>query len=165
MPEAPKDSILNKTKALLGVELDDDSFDIEIITLINSVFADLVLLGIGPDEGYMIEDSTTPWSDYLENKLYLNQVKSYMYLRVRMLFDPPATSFALDSTKEQINKYEFMLSLYAPKAVYGPTVVVPPVVVPTPPVVIPSEEDDLEFGTTIPDANTEGVFYLRKVTN
>lgn len=124
-----EDSILDKTKKILGIEAEYDVFDIDIITHINSVFATLTQLGIGPEEGYMIEDNSTQWDEYLENKLYLNSVKSYMYLRVRVLFDPPTTSFALSAMSEQIKEMEFRLSLYAPKTVYPGEPVVP--VVPT----------------------------------
>lgn len=112
------DSILTKTKKMLGIAEDYEEFDVDVITYINSVFARLVQLGIGPEEGYMIEDKTTQWTDYLDGALYLNSVKSYMYMRVRVLFDPPATSFALAALQEQIKEEEFRLSLYAPKATY-----------------------------------------------
>lgn len=122
MPSGPADSIVNKTKKILGIEADYDAFNIDIITHINSVFSDLVLLGIGSEVGFAIEDETTEWSSYLESKLYLNQVKSYMYLRVRLLFDPPSTSFAIDAMQKQIEKYEWLLSLYAPKTIYTTTI-------------------------------------------
>lgn len=114
------DSILDKTKKMIGIPEDYDVYDIDIITNINSVFATLTQLGIGPSDGYMIEDSTPQWDDYLGGKLYLNIVKSYMYQRVRLMFDPPATSFALAAIQEQIKEAEFRLSLYAPEATYGP---------------------------------------------
>lgn len=116
MPVA--DSILDKTKKILGIEAEYDAFDTDIITHINTVFSTLSQLGVGPTDGFMIEDNTTLWTDFLEGKLELNQVRSYMYLRVRILFDPPATSFALDAMKQQILEFEWRLSIYAPKAVY-----------------------------------------------
>lgn len=115
---AGDDSILDKTKKLLGIEVEYTAFDIDIITHINSVFATLSQLGIGPEDGFSIEDGATQWVEFLENKPYLNQVKSYMYLRVRNLFDPPATSFALAANEKQIEEFEWRLSLYAPKTVY-----------------------------------------------
>lgn len=110
---AVPNSILDTTKKVLGVAPENTVFDIDILMYINSVFADLVLIGVGPDEGYAIEDSTTLWTDYLEGKLYLNQVQAYMYLRVRLLFDPPATSYATEALRKQADKYEWMLSLYS----------------------------------------------------
>lgn len=120
------DSILIKTKKLLGIGEDYDEFDIDIITHINSTFATLTQLGIGPDDGYMIEDASTEWVDYLGDAKYLNSVKSYMYQAVRLKFDPPATSFALAALQEQMKEAEFRLSLYAPQATYdGSTPVTP----------------------------------------
>lgn len=117
---AGEDSILDKTKKMLDIESDYDVFDSTIIAHINSVFSTLQQLGIGPTEGFMIEDDQVEWPAYLENKLHLNMVRSYMYLRVKTLFDPPPTSFALAAVKEQISEMEWRLSLYAPKAVYAP---------------------------------------------
>lgn len=120
------DSILTKTKKMLGITEDYEEFDIDVVTHINSVFARLFQLGIGPENGYMIEDKATQWVDYLGDALYLNNVKSYMYMRVRVLFDPPATSFALAAIQSQIDEEEFRLSLYAPPANYGDGSVTPP---------------------------------------
>jgi hypothetical protein len=119
------DSILDSTKKLLGIAEDYDVFDIDIKIHINSVFSTLLQLGIGPTEGFMIEDDSETWAQYLEDKLYLNQVKSYMYLRVRNLFDPPTTSFAIEAFKAQISELEWRLSLYAPKPIYSTDIPVP----------------------------------------
>lgn len=113
------DSILDKTKKMIGIPEEYDVFDINIITDINSTFAKLTQLGIGPAEGFMIEDNTIQWSAYLDGKPYLNLVKSYMYQTVRLAFDPPSTSFAITAIQEQIKEAEFRLSLYGPKTTYG----------------------------------------------
>lgn len=122
MAESPKNSILANTKKLLGIEDDYTAFDVDILTHINSVFSTLTQLGIGPESGFRIDDSSVEWSSFIsEDKPYLNNVKSYMYLRVRILFDPPTTSFALDAMKEQVKEFEWRLSLYAPPATYSET--------------------------------------------
>jgi hypothetical protein len=104
-------SILDSTKKNLGIEADYTAFDVDILTHINTVFADLNQLGIGPDEGFAIEDAAPVWDDYLAGDANLNQVKTYMYLRVRLLFDPPATSYLINSLKEQQQALEWRLNV------------------------------------------------------
>ena len=106
-----EESILRSTKKNLMVSVDDDAFDDVIITHINSVFADLNQLGIGPETGFAIDDDTTEWGAYLVGDLNLNSVKTYFYLRVRLLFDPPATSFHLTALQAQIDRMEFRLNV------------------------------------------------------
>jgi len=106
------DSILNSTKKVLGIAEDDDSFDLDILMHINTVFTTLHQLGIGPLDGFMIEDSETTWSDYLEDNTNLNAVKSYMYVRVKLLFDPPSTSFAIEAMQKQVTEFEWRLNVY-----------------------------------------------------
>jgi hypothetical protein len=123
MADELTDSILDKTKLMLNIEPEDTDFDVVIIAHINSVFADMVVLGVGPTLGFAIEDKVAQWSEYTDDKLHLNQVRSYMYSRVRLLFDPPTTSFAIDAIQKQIDKYEFYFTLYAPKNDYTDTVI------------------------------------------
>lgn len=103
-------SILGSTKKLLGLDMDYDVFDLDVITHINSVFTTLQQLGVGPTNGYFIEDATANWEDYIGTD-QINSVRSYMYLRVRLLFDPPATSFAIDSLKAQAQELEWRLNV------------------------------------------------------
>lgn len=105
------DSILTSTKKILGIAGDYDAFDLDIITHINSVFATLTQLGVGPVEGFMIEDSVAVWGDLLGADPRLNSVKTYVYLRVRMLFDPPATSHLVDAFKQQVQEFEWRLNV------------------------------------------------------
>jgi hypothetical protein len=84
----------------------------DIVMHINSVFAILHQLGIGPADGFAIEDDTATWSDFLADVIPLNNVKSYVYLRVRMLFDPPATSFLQTSMEKQIEEFGWRISTY-----------------------------------------------------
>lgn len=105
------DSILLSTKKILGIDANYTAFDIDIITHINSVFSDLNQLGIGPVDGFIIADEFTTWDLFLENDPRLNAVKSYMYLRVRLLFDPPQTSYLITSLKEQAKEMEWRLNV------------------------------------------------------
>jgi hypothetical protein len=101
------DSILDSVKAMLGIDSSNTDFDTEIIIYINSTFMLLSQLNVGPDTGFSIEDNTKLWSDYLgDNETLLSGVKSYMYLKVRVVFDPPATSFVIDAFNSQILELE-----------------------------------------------------------
>ena len=106
-----ENSILKSTKKILGVAADYTAFDLDIITHINSVFSILHQLGIGPDEGFAIEDSTDEWSDYVVPAFQLTLIKTYIYLRVRMLFDPPGTSYLIEAMNKQIQEYEWRLNV------------------------------------------------------
>lgn len=103
-------SILNSIKKVVGLAEDDTSFDLDILMHTNAVLATLTQLGVGPEEGFEIEDATSVWEDLLPDKRY-NFVKSYVYLRVRMLFDPPQTSFLKDGFEEQMNEYVVRISI------------------------------------------------------
>jgi hypothetical protein len=111
MPD-PQTSILDSTKKALGIAPDYDVFDPELIVFINGVFTTLQQLGVGPTQGYMITGSADEWSAFLGNDPLLNNVKTYMYLRVRMIFDPPATSFSQDAFREQIKELEFRMNVH-----------------------------------------------------
>lgn len=105
------DSILTSTKKVLGVDDAYTAFDVDILMHINTVLATLNQLGIGPDAGFMIEDKAATWADFLGTDLRLNPVKSYVYLRVRMLFDPPTTSFLINAMNEQVKELEWRLNV------------------------------------------------------
>lgn len=103
------DSILNSVKKMLGMGIDYEPFDADIIIHINSVFANLHQMGVGPQNGFSISDSSTKWSDYTNDDSLMNNVKSYMYLKVRLLFDPPTASSVLESFNNQIKEFEYRL--------------------------------------------------------
>lgn len=105
-------SILTSTKKILGLAEDYTVWDLDIITHINSAFSDLTQLGVGPPAGFMIEDETVQWTDFLGDDLQLNSVKTYIYLRVKLLFDPPATSFAISAMQDQIDRLEWRLNIH-----------------------------------------------------
>ncbi len=106
-----EDSILKSTKKILGIDAAYQAFDLDIITHINSVFTTLNDLGVGPLEGFMIEDDTATWLGYEPNPLQRNAVKTYVFLRVKLLFDPPQTSFHIQAMNEQIKELEWRLNV------------------------------------------------------
>jgi hypothetical protein len=103
-------SILTSTKKILGISEDYEAFDTDIITHINSTFAILNQLGVGPVDTFSIEDDKATWGEFCETQDQLSLVRTYMFLKVRMLFDPPTTSFLIDATNKQIQEYETRLS-------------------------------------------------------
>lgn len=105
------DSILTSIKKNLGVPEDYEVFDPDIILYINSAFATLNELGVGPAEGFMIEDKTTTWVTYLGTDPRLNSVKTYVQLRVKMLFDPPQTGYLVEAMERQILQHEWRLNV------------------------------------------------------
>lgn len=104
------DSILENTKKLLNIPSDYNAFDTDVIIHINSVFAILNQLGVGPTQGFSIEDESATWESFLQGDARLNNIKSYMYLRVRRLFDPPTTSFLQEAVAKQIEELEWRIS-------------------------------------------------------
>lgn len=108
------ESILTSIKKMLGIAEDYTHFDADIIMHINSVFADLAQMGVGPSKGFCIEDSTAIWDDFVPDNLLLNSVKSYMNLRVKILFDPNSMgSSTLASYERQIQQWEWRLNVAA----------------------------------------------------
>jgi hypothetical protein len=106
-------SILISTKKILGVPQDYTVFDHDIITHINTAFSILTQLGVGPTAGFMIEDETTEWNDFIgSTDPQLNSVKSYVYLRTRQLFDPPTTSYLITAMEKQILELEWRLNVH-----------------------------------------------------
>ena len=104
------ESILNSIKTLLGVEEDYEEFDKEIITHINSSLATLNQLGVGPEDGFEITDSSSLWQDFIENnKLLINPTKMYVYYSVRLGWDPPTSATHIESMKNELNKTEFRI--------------------------------------------------------
>ena len=104
-------SILDSTKKMLGLASDYTAFDLDVITHINSVFSVLTQLGIGPERGFSIEDSSTTWDEYLGGNKLLHTIKSYVYLRVRVLFDPPSAGYVLTAIENQIKELEWRINM------------------------------------------------------
>lgn len=107
------ESILTSIKKLLGITEDYTHFDADIVMHINTVFMTLTQLGVGPSNGFIIEDKTAIWSDFIEDPTKYQAVKSYMYLRVKLLFDPPTNSALIEAINRQISEYEWRLNVAA----------------------------------------------------
>jgi len=106
-----EDSILKSVKKNLGIEADDTSFDEDVLTHINSVFATLNQLGLGPTDGFEVTGEDELWSTYLDGNLNRASVRTYMYLKVRIFFDPPTTSFHLEALNKQATELEWRLNV------------------------------------------------------
>lgn len=106
------DSILTSTKKILGMDEDYTAFDLDVLMHINSVFSTLNQLGIGPEGGFYIEDAAATWASYTNGDPNLNSVKTYVYLKVRLIFDPPTSSYAMSAMQEQIREFEWRLNAY-----------------------------------------------------
>lgn len=104
-------SILTSTKKVLGLTAGYTVFDEDILMHINATFSILSQLGVGPVGGFYIEDDTAEWNDFDVPLDQLNLVRTYVFLKVGMLFDPPATSFLIQAKTEQIREYEWRLNV------------------------------------------------------
>ena len=108
------ESILTSIKKLIGITEDYKYFDTDLIIHINSVFMILSQMGIGPDNGFSISDETTTWNDYLpEGNKNFEAVKTYMYLKTRIVFDPPQSSSTMEAMKQTISELEWRLNVEA----------------------------------------------------
>ena len=106
-----EDSILNTIKSLLGINEDINAFDGELIVHINSVLSILRQLGIGPPDGFAISGESDSWDEFIgDNPIRLNAVKTYVYMRVKLLFDPPSSSSAEKAFDETIKEFEWRLN-------------------------------------------------------
>lgn len=105
------ESILTSIKKLLGIVEEYKHFDADLIMHINSVFSILTQLGVGPSEGFSIEDDSAVWSDFIPEKSKIEAVKSYVYLKVKLLFDPPLTGSVIESMNRLISELEWRLNV------------------------------------------------------
>lgn len=107
------ESILTSIKKLLGIPEDYEHFDQDIIIHINSVFMILNQLGVGPTEEFTITDKTAVWSDFISDNKKFESVKTYVYMKVRLLFDPPLSSAVMDCINKVISEMEWRLNVAA----------------------------------------------------
>ncbi len=108
------ESILTSIKKLLGIDANYTHFDADIIMHINSVFSILAQMGVGPADGFSITGSDEQWSDFIpDGSNSFSLVKSYMHLKVRLLFDPPLSSAAIEAINRQISEFEWRLFIAA----------------------------------------------------
>ena len=107
------ESILTSIKKLLGISEEYEHFDADLIMHINSVFMILTQLGVGPSEGFRITDESEIWTDFISEPDRIDLVKSYMHLKVKLLFDPPSSSAVIESMNRMINEFEWRLNVAA----------------------------------------------------
>ena len=107
------ESILNSIKHLLGIVPDNTVFDGDIAIHINTVLANLVSMGVGPEDGYKITSSENSWSEFVEsedeNPLLIENVKTYVYIKVRLLFDPPVNVSVINAFENQAKELEYRM--------------------------------------------------------
>ena len=108
-----ENSILNSVKIDCGITAEYTYFDQTLIRYINLVFLTLWQLGVGPDSPYSINDEYDLWSSFSENANIIGMVKPYISMKVRLMFDPPTSSFVLDALKKQTEEYEWRLNVSA----------------------------------------------------
>jgi len=116
-----ENSILTSVKKMLGMAEDYTAFDDDILIHINSVFSTLMQLGIGPIDGFTIEDDTVEWDDYVTAGVpanELNSVRTYVFLKLRLIFDPPQSSYFIASMERQIAEFEWRLNVAREYALY-----------------------------------------------
>lgn len=105
------ESILTSIKKLLGIAEEYEHFDADIIMHINSVFSILTQLGVGPSEGFSISDKFATWDDFIQNDPKMEMIKTYVYMKVKILFDPPSSSALLEATNRSISEFEWRLNV------------------------------------------------------
>ena len=107
------ESILTSIKKMLGITEEYKHFDADLIMHINSVFMTLRQMGVGPAEGFSISDEYATWADFLSEDQTMEAVKTYTYLKARLIFDPPDRSVVADAIKENIRELEWRLNVEA----------------------------------------------------
>lgn len=105
------DSILTSIKKLLGITEEYENFDQDIIMHINSAFMILNQLGVGPKSGFSISDKSSTWNEFIPESSNLEAVKTYVHLKVKLMFDPPLSSTVIEAIKSQINELEWRLNV------------------------------------------------------
>lgn len=107
------ESILTSIKKLLGIAEDDEHFDIDVIMGINSAFSVLTQLGVGPEDGFLITDKNATWIEFMQDDKRLEFLKTYVYLKTKLVFDPPLSSAVIDAINRQISELEWRLNVAA----------------------------------------------------
>lgn len=103
-------SILNDVKHMVGLLPEDTAFDQDIIIFINSTFSNLTQLGAGPVQGYEITGPGNTWDEFIDD-VRLNSVKSYIFLKTKLVFDPPGTGFVVAAMERQIEELEYRINV------------------------------------------------------
>lgn len=131
-------SILTTVKKALGIDASYEAFDPDILIHINSVLFSLWQMGVGPSVGFTVEDASATWDNFLDGDMIINAVKPYMYMKVRLAFDPPATSFVIEAVNNQIAELENRIHIQREVVEY------------VPPTYLTSDNEDLVIGGGAP---------------
>lgn len=110
------DSILTSVKKIIGISEEDDSFDVDLIMHINTVLMTLNQIGVGPSEGFSISSKQDTWDDFFSGDKPIEAVKSYVSLKVRLIFDPPTSGSVADAIKSNISELEWRINVMAETA-------------------------------------------------
>lgn len=105
------ESILDSIKQLLGISADDTNFDKDLILHINGALMIVNQLGVGPDDGYSITGKSNTWAEFMLGRSDRGLVQNAVYLRVRLIFDPPQNSFLVSAIEKQIQEYDWRISI------------------------------------------------------
>lgn len=105
------ESILTSIKKLLGITEAYEHFDSDIVMHINTSLSTLSQLGVGPSTGFFIEDKLATWNDFVPNSVLVNLAKQYVYLKVRLVFDPPQSSTVIEAMNRQISELEWRMNV------------------------------------------------------
>ena len=103
------DSILTSIKKMLGIAEEYEHFDADLIMCINSAFMILTQMGVGPSEGFRIEDKESYWDEFVDPEVNLESVKTYVFMKVKLMFDPPTSSAVMESMKNILSELEWRL--------------------------------------------------------
>ena len=104
------ESILTSVKKLLGITEEQTAFDSDIIMGINASLNALTQIGVGPENGFIISDSSAIWSDFIGEEKRLELVKTYVYLKTRLVFDPPQSSSVMDAINKSLQEIEWRIN-------------------------------------------------------
>jgi hypothetical protein len=102
-------SILKTIKRMLGLDPEDETFDVDILVLINAALMSLQQLGVGPAEGFSVTSANELWSDFMTDDRLYQGIREYIYLKVRLVFDPPSSSSVADALKKNLDELEWRL--------------------------------------------------------
>lgn len=105
------ESVLQSVKALLGIQPEIANFDSELIMFTNMALNTLTQLGVGPPTGYIISSKNNVWSEFLNDNILFEDVKSFVYLKVRLIFDPPTNAFLVKAIEDQIQELTWRLNV------------------------------------------------------
>lgn len=104
-------SILQSTKKILGIDPTYEAFDLDILTHINTAIATLTQMAVGPSEGFFVEDGDATWADFIGDDPRFSVVRTYVFLKVSILFDPPVVGYLIDAKNNQLKELEWRLNV------------------------------------------------------